>query len=163
MTRRKIFVHANCFDGAATAALFADFYRREVAPDAAIDLQGVHHRRGDPFEGLALDGDDNACVDFRYCASERMTWWFDHHASAFQPSELREHFEADQSGQKFFDPTARSCAAFAERVLRDRFGYRPPESFREVLDWADVIDGAQFDSARAAVGRVLRPRSRKKV
>jgi hypothetical protein len=114
-------------------------------------LQGVQHRRGDPFEGLALDGDDNACVDFRYCPDDRMTWWFDHHVSAFQPPETRRHFEADDSGHKFYDPTARSNTKFQAGVLAERFGYRMPEAFAEVVDWADLIDGAQFPDARTAV------------
>jgi hypothetical protein len=147
----KIFFHDNCFDGAASAAVFADFYRARVDAAAEVVLQGVQHRRGDPFEGLALDGDDNACVDFRYCADDRMTWWFDHHVSAFQPPELRRHFEADQSGQKFFDPTARSNTKFQTGVLEERFGYRRPDGFAEVVDWADVIDGARFPDARTAV------------
>ncbi len=147
----KIFFHDNCFDGAASAALFADFYRSQIAADAEISFQGVQHRRGDPFQGLELDGDDNACVDFRYNPSPRMTWWFDHHHSAFQPPELRASFEADTSGQKFYDPTARSCTKFEADTLAERFGYHPPERFDEVVAWADVIDSASFPDPETAV------------
>ena len=151
--RLKIFFHDSCFDGATSAALFAQFYRATRGATAEIALQGVQHRRGDPFEGLALDGDDNACVDFRYCADPRMNWWFDHHVSAFQPPELRAHFEADTSGQKFFEPTAPSCALFLARVLEQRFDFRLPEGspWAELLHWADLIDAARFPSPRVAV------------
>lgn len=145
----KIFFHDGCFDGATSAALFAAFYSEAVAPGAELRYHGLEHQRGDPFAGLALDGDDNACVDFRYCDSERMTWWFDHHVSAFQPPSLRAAFEADESGQKFFDPEARSCALLESRVLRERFGWEPEDpdgTWAELLGWADRIDGAQFDS-----------------
>ena len=152
MSRRlKIFFHDNCFDGAASAAVFADFYRARFGPGVDVALQGVQHRVGDPFEGLALDGDDNACVDFRYCDAERMTWWFDHHVSAFQPGAKRAHFEADTTGQKFYDPTARSNTLFQAGVLTAQFGYEPSETFTQLVHWADIIDGAQFASARQAV------------
>jgi hypothetical protein len=151
--RLKIFFHDNCFDGATSAALFADFYRARH-PGAEVALEGVQHRRGDPFTGLALDGDDNACVDFRYSADPRMTWWFDHHVSAFQPHELRAHFEADDSGQKFYDPQAPSCALFLHRVLESRFDFLPSDPhgiWAELVRWADLIDSARFESARSAV------------
>ncbi|HUS66950.1 MAG TPA: hypothetical protein VMZ28_20570 [Kofleriaceae bacterium] len=151
--RLKIFFHDSCFDGATSAALFGEFYRATRGAGAEVALQGVQHRRGDPFEGLALDGDENACVDFRYCADPRMTWWFDHHISAFQPPELRAHFEADHSGQKFFDPTAPSCSLFLSRVLEERFDFRLPADspWPELIRWADLIDAARFPSPRVAV------------
>lgn len=151
--RLKIFFHDNCFDGATSASLFAEFFWATRARDAEISFQGVQHRRGDPFEGLALDGEDNACVDFRYCADPRMTWWFDHHVSAFQPPELRAHFDADTSGQKFFEPTAPSCSLFMARTLEERFGFRLPDGshWPELIRWADLIDAARFPSPRVAV------------
>jgi hypothetical protein len=151
--RLKIFFHDNCFDGATSAALFADFYRARH-PGAEIALEGVQHRRGDPFAGFAIDGDDNACVDFRYSADPRMTWWFDHHVSAFQPPELRAHFEADPGGQKFYDPTAPSCALFLHRVLSERFEFLPSDPhgiWAELVSWANIIDSARFDCARTVV------------
>ncbi len=145
----KIFFHDNCFDGTASAAIFSDFYHKHIDDRAAISYQGVQHSNGDPFQGLAVDGDDNACVDFRY--DERMSWWFDHHVSAFQPSERRAHFEADTSGQKFFDPRAQSCTKFLSEVLREKYGYELPERFSELVKWADIIDGAQFSDPKVAV------------
>jgi hypothetical protein len=150
----KILFHDNCFDGATSAALFAEFYLREQRPGADIELRGVQHKIGDPFAGVALDGRDNACVDFRYCPDLRMTWWFDHHVSAFQPAELREHFETHPSEQKVFDPDARSCAILIRRELERRFGFVPVDPdgiWAELVEWADKIDGAQFASAREAV------------
>ena len=151
MRKLKVFFHDNCFDGAASAALFTDFYLAQVDADAEVHYQGVQHRPGDPFEGYPIDGDDNACLDFRYCADERMNWWFDHHASAFQPPELRSHFEADTSGKKFYDPTARSNTKFEVGCFRREFGYTLPNSLEDLVYWADIIDGAQFSDAQTAV------------
>lgn len=145
----KIFFHDNCFDGTSCAAIFSDFYRKHIDRRAQVVYQGVQHRDSDPFDGLAVDGDDNACLDFRY--DERMTWWFDHHVSAFQPPDRRAHFDNDQSGQKFFDPTAQSCTKFQIKILQQQFGYEVPESFAEFIKWADIIDGADFANPEAAV------------
>lgn len=145
----KILFHDNCFDGAASAALFAAF-QRETRPRVEIVYQGVQHRQGDPFSPNAFDGDENACLDFRYSRDERLTWWFDHHVSAFATPEDRAHFEADRSGRKFYDPSAKSNTKFQAEVLSSRFGW-DPSRFSELIYWADVIDGAQFPDARTAV------------
>jgi len=146
----KILFHDNCFDGAASAALFSRFYRERCEPSALVEYLGVQHRPGDAFPPGAFDGDVNACVDFRYSPSPRLDWWFDHHVSAFQSPDDREHFVRDRGGHKFYDPTARSCTKFEAQILADVFGFdiRP---FGELIDWADVIDGAQFPDARTAV------------
>lgn len=114
----------------------------------------MSHSSSDPFALVSVDGQENACVDFRYCADANMNWWFDHHVSGFQPASLRTHFEADTKGTKFFDPKARSCALFMARQLRDEFGYEPhdPEGhWQQLLTWADRIDGAVFESAEEIV------------
>jgi hypothetical protein len=56
-----------------------------------------------------FDGDENAIVDFKYAATPKLTWWFDHHQSAFLSPEDNEHWRRDTSGQKLYDPAFRSC------------------------------------------------------
>jgi hypothetical protein len=146
----KVFFHDACFDGTASAALFARFYRDVVSP-AELALAPMQHSEGDPFAGLAIDGDDNACVDFRFCADPAMRWWFDHHKTAFQPPALREVFEQGRPEARWvFDPDAPSCAGLIARTLRERWGWTPPAYLAEVVRWADVIDAARFADAAAA-------------
>lgn len=150
----KIFFHDRCFDGAASAAIFANFYRDTRKPKESIVYCGMSHSQGDPFQEVAIDGQENACLDFRYTAHPRMNWWFDHHQSGFQPPSLRQHFEANRTGQKFFDPLARSCAVFTEQVLRSHFDFRaedPEGHWAQLSAWADKIDGALFTSAAEIV------------
>src|SRR5215470_7020277 len=148
--RLKVLFHDNCFDGAASAALFARFFREKMEPSAEIAYLGVQHKQGDAFPPNAFDGDVNACVDFRYSPSPKLDWWFDHHVSAFQSAEDRAHFEADRGGHKFYDPNARSCTKFEAQILSERFGF-DKTPFDELIEWADIIDGAQFPDARTAV------------
>jgi hypothetical protein len=147
----KIFFHDACFDGTASAAIFSAFYRDVIDPDARVVVEGVQHRDGDPFAGIAIDGDDNACVDFRFCAAPAMRWWFDHHRTAFQPASLRDTFESQRSATKFFEPDAPSCAGLIARTCARGWSWRPPPHLEEVARWADVIDAAAFASADEAV------------
>jgi hypothetical protein len=147
--RLKIFFHDACFDGTASAALFGSFYRAVVGP-AELILAPMHHSEYDPFADVSIDGDDNACVDFRFCADPSMRWWFDHHKTAFQPPALREIFDGGGADTWFFDPDAPSCAGLIARVAAEKWGWKPPPALAEVVRWADVIDAARFASAAEA-------------
>lgn len=142
--------HDRCFDGACSAALFRRFYREEVKPGAEVKLFGLTHRAGGGMDRSLLEAEDGAIVDFGFEDSPRLTWWFDHHQSAFRSEEDRAAFSRDQSGQKFFDPKAPSCAGYLARVLKEKFSYEVP-SFAETIHWADIIDAARFPDAQTAV------------
>jgi len=151
----KIYFHDACFDGTTSAALFAAFYRDVIDQSVEVRPVGMVHKDGDPFVGIPLDADDHACVDFRFCADPRMTWWFDHHPTAFQPTTLRDVFDAKHLATWFFDPTAPSCAGLMARSLQQGWGWRPPPHLLDAVEWADTIDAAQFGSAEEAVALEL--------
>ncbi len=147
----KVLYHGNCFDGCASAALFARFFvEREGARLDAVRFAPVHHQPGDSFAKDAFDADVNACVDFRFSASPRLHWWFDHHASAFPTPADRAAFERDVTGQKFWDPAAPSCTGFAARTLAERFDWRA-DDLADLVRWADIIDAARFPTPAVAV------------
>ena len=100
----KVFYHDKCFDGACSASLFTRFYRERIRRHAEFQYQGLLHRAGALFDLGEFTGDENVIVDFKYLASEKLTWWFDHHQSAFLTEEDQEHFEREESNKKFFDP-----------------------------------------------------------
>ena len=102
------------------------------------------------FDEADFTGDENAIVDFKYSASPRITWWFDHHQSAFLTPEDASHFEQEQSSKKFYDPDFRSCTKFIAAVTEQRFGFNPAPA-AEMIEWADIIDGALYDDAKSAV------------
>ena len=147
----KVFFHDACFDGTTSAALFAAFYRDVVDSNVDVRPVGMVHKDGNPFEGVALDADDHACVDFRFCADPRMRWWFDHHPTAFQPPQLRQEFERAHSPTWFFDPKAPSCAGLIQRTLHAGWDWQPPPHLLDAVEWADKIDAAQFATAEQAV------------
>ncbi len=89
-------------------------------------------------------------MDFRYSQDPRLTWWFDHHISAFQEPGDEAHFRADASGRKFYDPTAKSCARFLARTVAEKFGF-DTGPVAELIEWAEIIDGALFPNPRMPV------------
>jgi hypothetical protein len=149
--RMHVLFHDNCFDGAASAAVFSRFFLERIRPDAELSYQGLSHQAGGAsiLESV-FEGDENAIVDFRYSKSRKLTWWFDHHASGFQDAGDESHFRADTSGRKFHDPLRKSCTKFIADVTRARFGF-DSSALNELIDWAELIDGAQFPSPGMAV------------
>ncbi len=146
----RILYHGNCFDGVSSAAYFTKFYRSKIHPDADVRYTPTMHRAGNAFDREQFDGDENAIVDFKYCADERLTWWFDHHQSAFLSKEDEAHFNADTSGKKFLDTESKSCAEFIARIAKDRFGFED-HSMDELIEWAHIIDGALYESPAQCV------------
>jgi hypothetical protein len=108
------------------------------------------HRPGNLFDLNMFDSDENAIVDFKYAASEKLTWWFDHHESAFLTPEDEAHFHADKSGQKFLDATRKSCTEFIADVARERWGFNV-EPIESLVHWAHIIDGALYESPAQCV------------
>jgi hypothetical protein len=149
--RVRILYHDHCFDGAASAAFFSRFLESRFHPDARFEYTGMAHKASQLFEGDLFDGDVNAIVDFKYSTDPRLTWWFDHHQSAFLSPEDAEHFKHDTSGKKMYDPDFRSCTMYIATVARERFGFDAPD-LAELVEWADIIDGALYKSAADAVG-----------
>ena len=146
----KVFFHNNCFDGLASAAVFSNFYSNAIHKDCEFVYEGLAHRAGELFLDVEFDGDENAIVDFKYSNDPRLTWWFDHHQSAFLNSDDEAHFRADRSGRKFHDPTYRSCTKFIAEMCQKHFRF-DSSRLKELIQWADIIDGAQFENARTAV------------
>ena len=146
----RVFFHDKCFDGASSAALFSRFYRERIREDVKFVFTGLLHRAGALFDEAQFDGDENAIVDFKYCSSPKITWWFDHHESAFLTPEDAAHFERDTSNKKFYDPAFKSCTSFIALIAEQRFGFNPAP-VAELVRWTDIIDGALYKTAREAV------------
>ncbi len=153
--RVRVFYHDKCFDGTCSASLFTRFHRECIAPGASYEYHGLVHRAGALFDESEFTGDENAIVDFKYSASPRITWWFDHHLSAFLTREDQQNFLACQrdpacAARKFFDPTYTSCTSFLAHIAQTRYGF-DTAPVAELIRWADIVDGAKYESPEAAV------------
>jgi len=153
--RVRVFYHDKCFDGACSASLCTRFHRECVAQGASYEYHGLVHRAGALFDESEFTGDQNAIVDFKYSASPKITWWFDHHQSAFLTDEDRQHFVACQrdpecGGRKFFDPDYTSCTSFLAHIASTRFGF-DTKPVADLIHWANIVDGALYESPESAV------------
>jgi hypothetical protein len=151
----RVFYHDKCFDGACSASLFTRFHRECIKPGSEYTYHGLVHRAGALFDESEFTGDENAIVDFKYSPSPRITWWFDHHLSAFLTPQDSEHFQACQrdpvcASRKFFDPTYTSCTKFLADIGAAKFGFNT-EPMADMIYWANIVDGAQYASPEAAV------------
>ncbi|GAC1418977.1 MAG: hypothetical protein NVSMB62_11230 [Acidobacteriaceae bacterium] len=158
----RVFYHDHCFDGACSASVFTRFHRECVKTGSEYSYSGLMHRAGPAFDETAFVDGDNAIVDFKYSASPKITWWFDHHQSAFMKAEDNEGFRAYEAqgqlrgadgrpaGGKFYDPAYISCTSLIADVGREKFGF-DTAPFAELIRWANIVDGAKYESAQAAV------------
>ena len=151
----RVFYHDKCFDGACSASLFTRFHRECIVKGAAYSYHGLVHRAGALFDESEFTGDENAIVDFKYSSAPQITWWFDHHLSAFLTPKDHEHFLACQrdpacAARKFFDPTYTSCTKFLADIASAKFGF-DTKPMADMIHWANIVDGAQYDSPEAAV------------
>jgi hypothetical protein len=150
----RVLHHNNCFDGACSAAVFTKFHRECVGGVEQYEYCGLAHQPGGAMSDDVFGPAENAIVDFKYSMSPKLTWWFDHHESAFLTPEMRAHFEAGQLTEKakrqFFDPSYISCTGLIADIGKARFGW-DTRGLEDLLYWANIIDGARFESAEAAV------------
>jgi len=139
--------------------MFTRFHRERVAPSEGLhadyEYQGLVHRAGALFNEADFTGDENAIVDFKYSPSPKITWWFDHHLSAFLSPADHEQFLACKQNpecakRKFFDPTYTSCTGYLAHIAATQFGF-DTAPVAELIHWANIVDGALYDSPEAAV------------
>lgn len=103
-----------------------------------------------------LDGHDNAILDYRFSTSPQLTWYFDHHVSAF-PSEAdrvtyAEGARENAARKMFHDGAYGSCTKLIADIGAARFGLNVSGD-ADLIRWADMIDSAAFPSAEMAVAR----------
>lgn len=162
----RVFYHDHCFDGACSASVFTRFHRECIGTVQQFSYLGLmHSAAGSLFDESKFVAGENAIVDFKYSASPKVTWWFDHHQSAFLTTEDRRDFLAWQaqanssrvltirkatSGGKFYDPAYVSCTSLIADVAREEYGFNT-EPLAELIYWANIVDGAKYKSAQAAV------------
>lgn len=156
----KVLHHDKCFDGACSASLFTRFYRECVDANAEFRYAGLSHTAAGVVDQVLMDGDENAIVDFKYASTPKLTWWFDHHLSAFPTPADEADFEQYVAGvasgangrqQRFFDPHYISCTGYIAKIASTRFGM-DTGPLKDLIYWANIVDGAKYESAEAAVG-----------
>jgi hypothetical protein len=149
MTKVRLCFHDRCFDGSASAALFYRFYREHFDGKSEFHLSGMTHKAKHPWEDSLFDGDENVIVDFKYSNSPKVTWWFDHHQSAFLTPGDAEYFKRYPGKHMYYDPEYKSCTKLIATVIKEKFGF-DTQPMEDLIHWGDIIDGAQFPTPQSA-------------
>ncbi|MDQ2646488.1 MAG: hypothetical protein M3020_21945 [Myxococcota bacterium] len=151
--RFVVATHGHCFDGLASAAVFAKLVGSLDSRSYKFEFRACGYGQGQArADARLLDGDDNAILDYRFANAPKLGWFFDHHRTAFQHDEDRGVFEErSRGGRYFYDPAYTSCTKLVADVARERFAL--DLGLEELVRWADRIDSANFDTAEQAVSR----------
>ncbi len=152
--RLVVATHGHCFDGLASAVMFTRLLQSTGASDVRFEYRACGYGAGQLRPDLkVLSGDENAILDYRYYGSDKLTWYFDHHRTAFYSDSDQSDFEGRRAGGRmFFDPAYSSCTKLVADIGRERFGFMDP-ALDELVAWADRVDAARFDTAEQAVDR----------
>jgi len=152
--RFVVATHGHCFDGLSSAVVYSRLMKELGAPKASFEYRTCGYGAGQArAEDKIFNGDENAILDYRFCASEKLSWYFDHHRTAFGSEADREVFEGRRSsGQFFFDAGYSSCTKLIADVAKERFGVELGD-LSELVKWADMVDSARFASPEDAVSR----------
>jgi len=153
MTKVRLCFHDRCFDGTASAALFYRFYRERFDQNAEFGFTGMTHRAAQPWEAGLFDGDENVIVDFKFSNSPKVTWWFDHHQSAFLTPADAEQFRKQPGAHMFYEPDYKSCTKLIATIASEKFGF-DTKPLADLIYWGDIIDGAQYPSPQSAVAMI---------
>jgi hypothetical protein len=152
--RFVVATHGHCFDGLSSAVVFSRLMQQLGTKDARFEYRTCGYGSGQARAEEALfTGDENAILDYRFCPSAKLSWYFDHHRTAFASEADRGAFEARRdAGRFFFDPAYSSCTKLIADVGRERLGIDLPD-LSELVKWADLVDSARFASPEDAVNR----------
>ncbi len=149
--------HGHCFDGLVSAALFTHMLTKLEGGPLRFNYLACGYGHAQRRPDSALSGADiTAILDYRYSASRHLTWFFDHHPTAFESAAARQDYEdrldASTERRMFYDPSVGSCSRLIAETATARFGL-DLDDLKPVIEWADRVDTASFESAEQAVDR----------
>jgi hypothetical protein len=146
--------HGHCFDGLASAVVFTKLFRAVVSDKATFTYRACGYGEGQQSgTENVLVGDENVILDYKFSANEKLTWYFDHHRTAFEkPGDKAFFDERVPTGHFFYDPACTSCTKLVNAVSLERFGV-PMTGLEELVRWADIIDSAAFGTPEQALDR----------
>jgi hypothetical protein len=143
-TSLTLYLHFPCFDGVVSAVLASEYLERKLGWKTEF-LKPVGYGLVDTWLRTPLEK-PAAVVDFLFHPDA--DFWADHHATSFSSEEMGDDFLRKRSDFFLYDPKSLSCSSLLWRRLGKDL--RDPR-FREMVNWADRIDGARYSSIKSAV------------
>jgi oligoribonuclease NrnB/cAMP/cGMP phosphodiesterase (DHH superfamily) len=144
----------NDFDGCAAAAVMLSFLRsrgddvRHYVPlKYDIMPQWTDERFFEKHRLFCGKRHPAIVLDFPY--HPQAAFWFDHHLKPFRKDGWEKRFKPTL--QRRYDESYASACHFVYDSLRRGFGWKPPAYLAELAKWLDVIDGANYRSAKQTI------------
>lgn len=148
-----IYFH-NDFDGRASAAVMLAFLRSrgdDIEHYVRVKYDIIPQWRDEDFfkKHKLFKGKRNPAiiVDFPY--HPKAAFWFDHHLEPFRREGWERRFKEDRCHR--CDDSYRSACHLVYDSLRNGFRWKPPAYLKELARWLDVIDGANYRSAKQTI------------
>src|SRR5688572_33376783 len=83
--RFVVATHGHCFDGLASAAVFAKLVGALDSRSYQFEFRACGYGHGQArADARLLDGDDNGLLDYGFANAPKLRWFFDHHRTAFR-------------------------------------------------------------------------------
>ena len=146
--RYVVAAHGRCFDGLASAIVFTEFAEQQ---QTRATFEYVACGYGSQKREPKWCNEENAVLDYRYFPSDRLTYYFDHHPTAFVSEADQAHFHRRaqaEPGRFVWNQEVGSCT----QMMAHHFQSEGTElgGLAELIEWAHRIDTASFSSAEEA-------------
>jgi hypothetical protein len=148
-----IYFH-NDFDGHASAAVMLAFLESRgdtIEHYVPVKYDLIPQWLSDTFleKNKLFKGKHNPAIIVDFPFHPQATFWFDHHIKPFRKANWKKKFKTDAFRR--YDDTYRSaCQLVLDSLVRD-FGWKPPVHIKELAKWLDIIDFANYKSARQTI------------
>ncbi|MDO8523275.1 MAG: hypothetical protein Q7S12_03280 [bacterium] len=146
-----IYFHANCLDGAASAATLKYFLNLR-GDDFAKYIPLQHPVNKKWWRSFKME-QPSAITDILYHPGAKI--WFDHHPTTFIDNNWEKKFRKDD--WHILDTKSPSCTGLILRTLSSRTESKIPVRLKELAKWADIID--RIDSKKISVKDLLELKS----
>lgn len=134
------------FDGRASVAVFLNFLKSQG--DEIENFYPVNHWMAPTWDRMVRKSKNPVAI-FDFYFHPKATFFFDHHATTFINKDWEKNFKPTKYYNLNFN--SKSCASLTTKVLKKYFKYKVPESILDLAFWSDVVDGAEYASAKETI------------
>lgn len=139
----NIYFHYD-FDGFASAAVMFDFLKKnnsKIQNFTPVNYNLKYKWTDFKFKKNPI------IVDFYFHPQAK--FWFDHHETTFIKNEWKKDFKPNK--YYHFNPQYKSCCSLIVNQLQKIWGYKPSKHILNLSKWLDIIDGANYKSAKQTI------------
>lgn len=143
----------NDFDGVVSAAILRYFLKSRGDQIQNYFLMAYGDKLERKWSRLKLAGKNKnpaIVVDFRY--HPEAAFWFDHHPTTFiKPEWQKEFLSTKEKKYHYWNKNYTSCGHLIIDSLKKDFGLKTPKFLKDLIKWIDIIDSANYKSAKQAI------------